>query len=47
MGAWLRWRLRFAMRMRAARYSVPALVGQTLQTGLPLAAILAATVPVW
>jgi hypothetical protein len=46
-GAWLRWRLRFAMRMRAARYSLPAALKQGLQTGLPFAAILAATVPVW
>jgi uncharacterized membrane protein HdeD (DUF308 family)/3',5'-cyclic AMP phosphodiesterase CpdA len=46
-GAWLRWRLKFAIRMRAARYSVPAALNQGLQSGLPLAAILAATVPVW
>ncbi|HET7220690.1 MAG TPA: metallophosphoesterase [Vicinamibacterales bacterium] len=46
-GAWLRWRLRYAIRMRAARYSVPAVLKQSLQTGLPVAAILAATVPVW
>lgn len=47
MGGWLRWRLIWAMRMRAARYSVPAALNLGLQTGLPLAAILAATVPVW
>ena len=35
------------MRMRAARYSVPAALNQGLQTGLPIAAIVAATVPVW
>jgi hypothetical protein len=46
-GGWLWWRLRYAIRMRAARYSVPALLGQSLQSGLPLAAIVAATVPVW
>ena len=46
-GAWLRWRLRFAIRMRAARYSMPAALNQGLQSGLPLAAIVAATVPVW
>ena len=46
-GAWLRWRLRFAMRMRAARYSIPTSIGRGLQAGLPFAAILAATVPVW
>ena len=45
--AWLRWRLRFAIRLRAARYSVPAALNQGLQSGLPLAAIIAATVPVW
>src|SRR4029453_9595480 len=31
MGAWLRWRMRFAIRMRAARYSVPTAIGQGLQ----------------
>jgi hypothetical protein len=46
-GAWLRWRLRFAIRMRGARYSVPFALGQGLRVGLPFAAILAATVPVW
>jgi uncharacterized membrane protein HdeD (DUF308 family) len=44
---WLRWRMRLAIRMRAARYSVPAALNQGLQTGLPIAAIVAATVPVW
>ena len=46
-GAWLRWRLDFAIRMRACRFSVPAALSRGLQVGLPLAAILAATVPVW
>ncbi len=45
--AWLENRLRFAVRMRLARYSVPAALGRGLQVGLPFAAILAATVPVW
>jgi uncharacterized membrane protein HdeD (DUF308 family) len=45
--AWLRWRLRFAIRLRGSRYSVPAALYQALQTGLPIAAIIAATVPVW
>jgi uncharacterized membrane protein HdeD (DUF308 family) len=45
--AWLRWRLRFAIRVRAARYSIPAALNLGLQTGLPFAAIVAATVPVW
>jgi calcineurin-like phosphoesterase family protein len=46
-GAWLRWRLAFAIRMRACRFSVPATLLRGLQVGLPLAAILTATVPVW
>ena len=37
----------FAIRMRAARYSVPTALDQGLQTGLPFAAIVAATVPIW
>jgi 3',5'-cyclic AMP phosphodiesterase CpdA len=45
--AWLQWRMRLAIRMRAARYSVPVALNQGLQTGLPIAAIVAATVPVW
>jgi uncharacterized membrane protein HdeD (DUF308 family) len=44
---WLKWRLRSAIRLRAARYSIPAALNQGLQTGLPLAAIIAATVPIW
>lgn len=44
---WLRWRMTSAIRIRAARYSIPTALGQGLQTGLPLAAILAATIPVW
>ena len=45
--AWLRWRLRYAIRLRAARYSIPTALNQGLQTGLPFAAIIAATTPVW
>jgi uncharacterized membrane protein HdeD (DUF308 family)/3',5'-cyclic AMP phosphodiesterase CpdA len=45
--AWLRRRLRFAIRMREARYSIPAALNHGLQSGLPFAAIIAATVPVW
>jgi 3',5'-cyclic AMP phosphodiesterase CpdA len=45
--AWLRQRLRFSIRLREARYSIPAALNQGLQSGLPLAAIIAATVPVW
>ena len=45
--AWLRWRLRFAIRMRASRYSLPAALNRALQTGLPVAAIVTAIAPVW
>ena len=45
--AWLRWRLTMAIRMREVRYSVPAALDLGLQRGLPIAAILAATVPIW
>ena len=45
--AWLRHRLRFAVRMRAARYSLRSAMSQALQHGLPLAAVITATVPVW
>ncbi len=44
---WLRWRLTMAIRMRELRYSVPAALASGLQRGLPFAAIIAATVPVW
>jgi hypothetical protein len=44
---WLRWRLRHAIQMRAARYSIPAALDRGLQSGLPIAAIVAATVPIW
>ena len=36
-----------AIRMRELRYSVPAALQAALQRGLPFAAIIAATVPVW
>jgi uncharacterized membrane protein HdeD (DUF308 family) len=45
--AWLRYRLRIAVRLREARYSVPAALHRSMATGLPMAAIIAATVPVW
>jgi len=45
--AWLRRRLVYAIRMRAARYSIRSALNQALQIGLPLAAVVAATVPVW
>jgi uncharacterized membrane protein HdeD (DUF308 family)/3',5'-cyclic AMP phosphodiesterase CpdA len=44
---WLRYRLRIGMRLREAQYSVPAALWRSLSTGLPVAAIIAATVPVW
>jgi uncharacterized membrane protein HdeD (DUF308 family) len=40
-------RLRTAIRFRQARYSFRTAVSRGLQTGLPLAAIIAATVPIW
>ncbi len=55
LGAWMRrpvravleWRLRFSVRMRSARYSAPTAFGRGLQIGLPFAAIIAASVPVF
>ena len=44
---WLEWRMRFALRVRAARYSLTAALGRGLQIGLPLAAIIVASVPIW
>jgi len=52
---WLRWlvrrwltrRLRFSVRLRQARYSISTAIRKGLQIGLPVAAILAATVPIW
>ena len=40
-------RLRAFVRLRQARYSVRTALSRGLQIGLPLAAIIAATVPVW
>ncbi len=45
--AWLTRRLRVGVRLRQARYSFRAALSRGLQIGLPLAAIIAATVPVW
>jgi hypothetical protein len=45
--AWLRWRLGLAFRLRRARLSVPVAMQLGLRTGLPIAAVIAATVPVW
>src|SRR5262245_16976690 len=44
---WLRHRLRIGIRLREARYSVPAALKRSLASGLPVAAVIAATVPVW
>jgi uncharacterized membrane protein HdeD (DUF308 family) len=44
---WLRHRLRIGIRLREARYSVPAALRRSLASGLPVAAVIAATVPVW
>ena len=43
----LSWRMVLAVRMRATRYSIPAAISLGLARGLPIAAIIAATVPVW
>jgi len=45
--AWLRYRVRIGLRLREARYSLPIAFRRSLATGLPVAAIIAATVPVW
>jgi uncharacterized membrane protein HdeD (DUF308 family)/3',5'-cyclic AMP phosphodiesterase CpdA len=47
LAAALSQRLRFSIRIHKARYSARAALSRGLQIGLPLAAILAATVPVW
>jgi len=44
---WLEARLRFAIRVRQARYSPRAALRRGLRIGLPAAAVIAATVPVW
>ena len=44
---WLRHRLRIGIRLREARYSVPAALKRSLACGLPVAAVVAATVPIW
>jgi hypothetical protein len=46
-GAWLRYRLRLAVHLREARFSIRAALWQALAAGIPIAAIVAATVPVW
>jgi 3',5'-cyclic AMP phosphodiesterase CpdA len=44
---WLEQRMIFAIRLRSARYSLRAAVGRGLQIGLPLTAIVVASVPIW
>jgi 3',5'-cyclic AMP phosphodiesterase CpdA len=44
---WLESRLRFAIRLRAARFSLPSAFGRGLQIGLPLTAVIVASVPIW
>ncbi len=45
--AWLVRRLRVSIRIGQSRYSVPFALERALQTGLPLVAVLVATVPIW
>ena len=45
--AWLRYRLRMGIQLREARFSMPAALWRSLAAGVPVAAIVAATVPVW
>ena len=47
VGALVTHRLRLAIRLTQARYSVRTALSRGLQIGLPLAAVVAATVPVW
>jgi len=44
---WLESRMRLSLRLRSARYSIRTALGRGLQLGLPLAAVLTASVPVW
>jgi hypothetical protein len=44
---WLESRMRFAIRLRSARYSLGSAFGRGLQIGLPLTAVIVASVPVW
>ena len=39
--------MRFAMRLRSARYSLRSALGRGLQIGLPLTAVIVASVPIW
>jgi 3',5'-cyclic AMP phosphodiesterase CpdA len=44
---WLESRMQFAIRLRSARYSLTSAFGRGLQIGLPLTAIIVASVPIW
>ncbi len=45
--AWLRQRLHDTVQSSYAHYSVPAALNYGMQTGLPIVAVLVATIPVW
>ena len=45
--SWLWYRMRMAVQLREARFSIPAALWRALAAGVPVAAIVAATVPVW
>ena len=44
---WLESRMRFAIRLRSARYSLTSAFERGLQIGLPLTAVIVASVPIW
>jgi 3',5'-cyclic AMP phosphodiesterase CpdA len=44
---WLETRMRFALRLRATRFSLRSALDRGLQIGLPLTAIIVASVPIW
>jgi hypothetical protein len=44
---WLESRMCFAIRLRSARYSLTSAFGRGLQIGLPLTAVIVASVPIW
>jgi 3',5'-cyclic AMP phosphodiesterase CpdA len=44
---WLESRMQFAIRLRSARFSLPSAFGRGLQIGLPLTAVIVASVPIW
>jgi 3',5'-cyclic AMP phosphodiesterase CpdA len=44
---WLESRMQFAIRLRSARYSLRSAFERGLQIGLPLTAVIVASVPIW